>query len=86
MGTCKKSEYVQSIKNETEANNAKTDEYETDNTSDRRRFTGKSVVVTGAAAGMGKAFQQKRIRRDWGLIGAQKAIKQVKDLGTQSET
>ena len=56
MGTCKKSEYIQSIKNETEANNAKTDKYETDNTSDRRRFTGKSVVVTGAAAGMGKAI------------------------------
>lgn len=49
MGTCKKSEYIQSIKNETEANNAKTNKYETDNTSDRRRFTGKSVVVTGAA-------------------------------------
>lgn len=34
MGTCKKSEYIQSIKNETEANNAKTDEYETDNTNE----------------------------------------------------
>lgn len=85
MGTCKKSEYIQSIKNETEANNAKTDKYETDNTSDRRRFTGKSVVVTGAAAGMGKAITLHFVKEGAAVVAVDLNENALNELISQAE-